>query len=62
MANNEVIHVKLEMFKRGRSPSLHLDKEGDFARNYFATLILSINIRITAEILKLMKYSLLIMV
>ena len=25
------IHVKLEKFKRGRSPSLHLTKEGDFA-------------------------------
>ena len=25
------IHVKLEKFKRGRSPSLHLGKEGDFA-------------------------------
>ena len=25
------IHVKLEKFKRGRSPSLHLAKEGDFA-------------------------------
>ena len=25
------IHVKLEKSKRGRSPSLHLAKEGDFA-------------------------------
>ena len=40
------IHVKLEKFKRGRSPSLHLAKEGDFARNHSATSILSINIQI----------------
>ena len=55
------IHVKLEMFKRGRSPSLHLAKEGDLGRNHSATLIVSINIRIPAEILKMMKYSRLIM-
>ena len=29
------IHVKFEKFKRGRSPSLHLAKEGDFARRPF---------------------------
>ena len=46
------IHVKLEKFKRGRSPSLHLAKEGDFVQNQFVTLILSINIQIPAEILK----------
>ena len=46
---------------KGRSPSLHLAKEGDFARNRSATLILSINIQIPAEILKMMWYSLLIM-
>ena len=55
------IHVKLEKFKRGRSPSLHLAKEGDFARKYSVTLILSINIQILAEILEMMRYSLLIM-
>ena len=55
------IHVKLEKFKRGRSPSLHLAKEGDFVRNHFATLILSINIQIPAEILKMTRYFLLIM-
>ena len=32
------IHVKLEKFKRGRSPSLHLAKEGDFARNPFCDI------------------------
>ena len=49
------IHVKLEKFKRGRTPSLHLAKEGDFARNHIVTLILSINIQIPAEILEMMK-------
>ena len=34
------IHVKLVKFKRGRSPSLHLVKEGDFARNHSAKIIL----------------------
>ena len=35
------IHVKLDQkkFKRGRSPFLHLAKEGDFARNHSAALI-----------------------
>ena len=51
------VHVKLEKFKRRRSPSLHLAKEGDFARNHSATLILSINIQIPAEFLKMMRYS-----
>ena len=55
------IHVKLEKFKRGRSPYLYLAKEGDFARNNSATLILLINIQIPPEILKMMRYSLLIM-
>ena len=50
------VHVKLEKSKRGRSPSLHLAKEGDFARNHSATLILSIIIRIPAEILKMKRY------
>ena len=50
------IHVKLEKFKRGRSPSLHLAKEGDFMRNYSVTLIWSINIQIPTEILKMMRY------
>ena len=54
----EYIHVKLEKFKRGRSPSLDLGKEGDFARNHFATFISSINIQIPAESLKMMRYSL----
>ena len=40
------IHVKLEKFQRGRSPSLHLAKEGDFAQNAF---ILLWNIQILAE-------------
>ena len=40
-----LIHVKLEKFKRGRSPSLHLAKEGDFVRNHSATLILYINFK-----------------
>ena len=31
------IHVKYEKFKRGRSPSLHLVKEGDFAQNKSVT-------------------------
>ena len=53
------IHVKLEKFKRGRSPSLHLGKEGDFAWNHSATYFSSINLQILAEILKLMRYSLL---
>ena len=34
----QYIHVKLEKFKRGRSPSLHLAKEGDFARNPFCDI------------------------
>ena len=51
------IHVKLEKLKRGRSPSLHLGKEGDFARNHSATFFSSINLQILAEILK-MRYSL----
>ena len=55
--SNYIIHVKLEKFKRGRSPSLHLAKEEDFARNHSATLILSINIQIPAEILQMMGYS-----
>ena len=38
-------HVKLEKFKRGRSPSLHLGKEGDVARNSSAAFILSRNIK-----------------
>ena len=54
------VYVKLEKFKRERSPSMHLVKEGDFARNHSLTLILSINIQILAEILKMMRYSLLI--
>ena len=33
--------------------------EGDFARNHSVTLILSVNIQIPAEILKMMRYSLL---
>ena len=56
---DSTIHVKLEKFKRGRSPSLHLAKEGDFARNHSMTLILSINIQIPVEILKMMRYSIL---
>ena len=60
-AHASYIHVKLEKFKRGRSPSLHLAKEGDFARKHSATLILSFNIQIPPEILKMMRYSLLIM-
>ena len=55
------IHIKLEKFKRGRFPSLCLAKEGNFVQNHSATLILSINIRIPAEILEIMRYSLLIM-
>ena len=54
------IHVKLEKFKRGRSPTLDLAKEGDFVRNHSATLILSIGIQIPPEILKMIRYSLLI--
>ena len=54
------IHVKLEKFKRGRS-LLHLVREGDFARNHSATFIVSINIQILAEILKMMRYSLLML-
>ena len=60
-SNNEIqnsIHVKFEKFKRGRSPSLQLAKEGDFARNHSATLILSISTQIPVEILKMMIYSL----
>ena len=56
---NSTIHVKLEKLKRGRSPSLHLGKEGDFARNHSATFIWSINIQIPAQILKMRRYSLL---
>ena len=48
-------NVKLEKFKRGRPPSLHLAKEGDFAWNHTPILILSINIQIPAEILKKMR-------
>ena len=51
-----IIHVKLEKFKIGRSPSLHLAKEGDFTRTHSATLILSINIQIWVKILKMMIY------
>ena len=36
------IHVKLEKFKRGRSPSSHLAKEGDFAQNHSATFTVNI--------------------
>ena len=32
------IHGKFQKFKRGRSPSFHLGKEGDFAQNHFKTL------------------------
>ena len=49
---HEGIHVKLEKFKRGRSPSLHLGKEGGFVRNRFVTFISPINIQIPAEILE----------
>ena len=56
-----IIHVKLEKFKKGRSPSLHLAKEGEFARNHSTTLSLSIYFQIPAEILTVMRYSLLIM-
>ena len=52
-------NFKLEKFKRGRSLSLHLTKEGDLAWNNSSTLILSINIQIPAEIVKIMRYSLL---
>ena len=41
-----------------RSPSLHLAKERDFVWNHSTTLILSINIHIPAEILKIMRYTL----
>ena len=59
-SNQENIHTctqvsymsSLEKFKRGRSPSLHLAKEGDFTRNHSATLILSINIQILVKIWK----------
>ena len=30
---NKFMHVKFEKFKRGRSPSLHFAKEGDFTHN-----------------------------
>ena len=40
---------------------MHLAKEGGFAQNHSAALILSINIQIPAEILKMMRHSLLIM-
>ena len=53
------VHVKLEKFKRGRSPFLHLEKEGDFARDRSAAFISPINIQIPAEIMKMMRYSLL---
>ena len=49
---------KLEKFERGISPSLHLAKEGDFARNHSATFISSINIPIPDENLSMMRYSL----
>ena len=47
-----VIHVKLENFKRGRYPSLHLGKEGDFARNHSAAFISPISVQMSAEILE----------
>ena len=50
------IHVKLEKFKRGRSPSLLLAKEGDFARNISAAFILSRNIQIQAEFIYMGTY------
>ena len=30
IAQSCIMHVKLEKFKRGRSPSLHLAEKGDF--------------------------------
>ena len=41
----EYIHVKLEKIERGRSPSFHLAKDGDFTRNHSAALISNINIQ-----------------
>ena len=29
-----VVHVMCEKLKRGRSPSLHIVKEGDFAKHF----------------------------
>ena len=56
------IHAgRLYHVEGGGGVVMQLVKEGDFARNRSATLILSINIQITPEILKMMRYSLLIM-
>ena len=41
-----VINVKVKKFKRGRSPSLHLTKEGDFKRNDFVAFLSFCNTQI----------------
>ena len=56
----ETRRVKLLKFKRGRSSSLHLAKEGDFTWSHSRILISSYNIQIPAEILKIMRYFFLI--
>ena len=45
----DLLHVKLTKFNRGRSSSLHLAKEEDFAQNNFAIFFLSKNIQILAD-------------
>ena len=45
--------------KEGDIPLCNLAKEGDYARNHSATFILSINIQIPTETLKIIRYSLL---